>query len=657
MIELRNSRVSQIIPLILIFVLFCSFTYGKIIYVDDDSTGANDGTSWENAYFHLQDALADANMAEKPVEIHVAQGLYTPDRGAGFALWDKDAEFQLLSGVTVCGGFAGAGFIDPDARNIEAYKTILSGDLRGDDAVVINPNALSDEPTRAENSHRVVNGSYTDETAVLDGVTITAAREGMRNWYGNPTLLNCTFTNSGTGMRNRYSSPTLTNCTFKGHWVNAISQNDGVLTLTDCLFSGNSGASVRGHFRAELILRNCTFTDNVMHSRRAIDALLVENLRLYNCEFRNNVAGSVAGVSARVDREFIAEDCTFVGNVGTSIEHSEGRMVISNCVFAGNLGHAIDVHGRYGRYATIQNCTFSSNSSDHGGSALKLIGGVKVSNCILWDNSPPTIDSQEQEIFINYCNVEGGWPGVGNINVDPGFVAPGHWELNGTPDDANDDFWVGGDYHLLSQAGRWDPDSESWVLDEATSPCIDAGDPNSPIGVEPFPNGGRVNMGAYGAGNKAGKSYFGEPVCETIIAGDINGDCVVDFEDLMIMISHWMMRGEDFVNKPPTVTLIEPQDGDIIAWPGPIIFRAEANDEDGEVEEVKFRIQYKRNVGALNIGFYGKEGINGWEHEYDWHFHDDQGTWTVWVEATDNEGGVGVSPKITITLYRPNNGQ
>jgi hypothetical protein len=39
-------------------------------------------------------------------------------------------------------------------------------------------------------------------------------------------------------------------------------------------------------------------------------------------------------------------------------------------------------------------------------------------------------------------------------------------------------------------------------------------------------------MVAYGGTDEAGKSYFGTPVCETIIAGDINGDCKVDFDDL-----------------------------------------------------------------------------------------------------------------------------
>jgi len=62
----------------------------------------------------------------------------------------------------------------------------------------------------------------------------------------------------------------------------------------------------------------------------------------------------------------------------------------------------------------------------------------------------------------------------------------------------------------------------------------------APIGREPYPNGGIINMGAYGGTAEASKSYFGKPPCEIIVAGDINGDCEVNFKDFAIMGLHWL---------------------------------------------------------------------------------------------------------------------
>jgi len=126
------------------------------------------------------------------------------------------------------------------------------------------------------------------------------------------------------------------------------------------------------------------------------------------------------------------------------------------------------------------------------------------------------------------------------LNGDPLFATPSRWDPNELVSTPVDDFWVKGDYHLKSQAGRWDPNAGTWVQDDATSPCIDAGDPNSPIGLEPFPNGGRVNMGAYGGTAEASKSCFGGAGCDRIVAGDINGDCRVDWRDMAIMGLHWL---------------------------------------------------------------------------------------------------------------------
>ena len=108
--------------------------------------------------------------------------------------------------------------------------------------------------------------------------------------------------------------------------------------------------------------------------------------------------------------------------------------------------------------------------------------------------------------FINpeyYLNL---W-GPGNKCVNPRFVNPGYWDANDTPDDYGDDFFVPGDYHLKSQAGRFDSVSGTWVIDDVTSACIDAGDTNDAFDMEPLPNGARVNMGAYGGTLEASMSF------------------------------------------------------------------------------------------------------------------------------------------------------
>jgi len=51
-------------------------------------------------------------------------------------------------------------------------------------------------------------------------------------------------------------------------------------------------------------------------------------------------------------------------------------------------------------------------------------------------------------------------------------------------------------------------------------------------------------MGVYDGTADASKSYFAQPPCETIVAGDINGDCVIDFRDVHIMTLHWR-RADD----------------------------------------------------------------------------------------------------------------
>jgi len=137
---------------------------------------------------------------------------------------------------------------------------------------------------------------------------------------------------------------------------------------------------------------------------------------------------------------------------------------------------------------------------------------VTIVNSILWANTPREIaEVGTGEVSVRYSAIAGGWPGLHGIDADPLFAGMGYWADPNDPgtvlaSDDPDTIWVMGDYHLQSVEGRWDPKAGHWVQDTATSPCIDAGDPDSPVGLEPQPNTGIINLGAYGGTAEASRS-------------------------------------------------------------------------------------------------------------------------------------------------------
>ncbi len=116
----------------------------------------------------------------------------------------------------------------------------------------------------------------------------------------------------------------------------------------------------------------------------------------------------------------------------------------------------------------------------------------------------------------------------------PCFAEVGFWDVNDTPELVDDDSWFAGDYHLMSQAGRWNPASKIWVQDNITSPCIDAGAPNMDWGQEVWPHGKRINMGAYGGTAQASLSSSGIGDIR-----DLNNDDSITSDDVLLLVDKW----------------------------------------------------------------------------------------------------------------------
>ena len=437
---MANSRQFSV-TMVLAVIWLPGLCFGQVITVDVNAAGNNDGSSWPNAYRQLQTALAAASSGD---EIRVAQGLYRPAGTGG----DRATTFQLLNGVTIKGGYAGVTEPDPDVRDVDLYETILSGDLNGDDG----PGFANNQ----DNSYHVVTGSFTDETAVLDGVTITGGNAnglsehvrggGMYNASGNPSIINCVFIRNyamvmGGGMFNYQSRPTLIDCAF----IDNVCDDDG--------------GGIRNYLNSHAVITNCDFIGNsAVGDGGGLNNRKNSNAVVTGCVFVNNTAGMGGGMENHVGKAAVTgvpviSNCLFIGNVspeGGGMRNNDASSMITNCTFVGNTGS-----GMNNRKNT-----------------------PTVTNCIFWSNTGGSFDGSGNPI-VTFSNVEGGFTGSSNIDVNPGFVQPGYWNSDGT--------WVEGDYHLVTG-----------------SPCIDAGDPGfvtdpneTDMDGRPRVINGRVDMGAY----------------------------------------------------------------------------------------------------------------------------------------------------------------
>ena len=300
---------------------------------------------------------------------------------------------------------------------------------------------------------------------------------GMEFDYSTPEIIDCDIKNNrvfmdGGGVTYYYSSVYMSNSNIYENIIDGydaafgggIYSKHSDLIIEDCVFSKNEshissiGWQLGGGLCCEvgtLNISNCLFKDNYTELGGGIYLADVAFPEIYSCVFVGNIADFGGGIQTNFTTDCIIYECLLINNFAE---------------YGGGIFYAGDVN------LDIVNCTIHGNVADSlGGGIYGEFSNPDLINLIIWNNFPDQINKYSGETDAIYSDIEGGWPGEGNIDSDPLFLKPDSLDFN-----------------LLSD-----------------SPCIDAGDPGFDV---PLGGGRRIDMGAceYWFGWNIAKSNFAD---------------------------------------------------------------------------------------------------------------------------------------------------
>lgn len=242
---------------------------------------------------------------------------------------------------------------------------------------------------------------------------------------------------------------------------------NGAPLLEGCIIENNRGRLGAGvHGNATLV--DCVVRGNISSLNHG--GGLWGAPHLVRCQVEGNTANAADGGGLYVTGgAALLEDCRIVrnrsaqtgGKGGGICVHSSGSVTLVRCVIAGNHASAgLFTAAGGGVFAggptTLDRCTLADNTlSGNTEQGAAVWGAATITNSIVWGHAP---DPLVGVASVAYCDVEGGAPGPGNIDLDPLLWAPSLLDFQLQPG----------------------------------SPCIDAADP----GAAPDPDGSRADMGA-----------------------------------------------------------------------------------------------------------------------------------------------------------------
>jgi hypothetical protein len=352
-------------------------------YVKHDAGGNNDGTTWMHAYTSLQMALSNASAGD---EIRVARGMYKPHAS------DETVSFVLdKHGLILRGGYEGvhpggnpANGPGRRAPGSSSFLTILSGDIDGDTFV------------DADNSRHVVR---------VAGPFPGAQADAIEHVQLNGFVITHGYADGTTGTDDSRGGGLLVTHDVQGE------DDDGstAIRLIYCIVNNNI-AEVGGG----LYVRNGGDSGNPV--------------RIISCTFGSTIDGNLAHIVSQ--NGGVGGGLAVIGDTTVGTGTTKGHVAILNSLLANNTAHKSGGGAWFGDDSTItmtsvtvaENVAGTALDEGYGGGIFEeKADSVSAVNGIFWGNYADTDAQISGNPTVTYSDVEGGYPGTGNVDTDPGF--------------------------------------------------------------------------------------------------------------------------------------------------------------------------------------------------------------------------------------------
>ena len=192
-------------------------------------------------------------------------------------------------------------------------------------------------------------------------------------------------------------------------------RNSSNISVENCAINNNNYQGVYC-YTGSIDLEDCTVSDNSSYGLYCYNNSTV-NMR--SCTVNNN---SIYGIYSSYSNTVNMESCTINGNSSTGIYCTDlCNLDLTNCVIKNNLGYAIDLE--WENNSSINNCTIHGNNGT--GIYCFYYNNVTVANSIIWE-SMPILLNYEDYATVSYCNIQGGYDGIGIIDQLPLLTPDGH---------------------------------------------------------------------------------------------------------------------------------------------------------------------------------------------------------------------------------------